>query len=199
MSDDLPDGRRDDPRDDGGEDMGRSQTGAQAGIETPAPVGYRKDGRPFKEGNAREDGSYAVGRNRTPEHSRFAKGDGRKRGRRKKGVRNADTEFIRELGRKVTIKENGKERKVSKSHAVDLRLIDNATRKGDNRAIEMVDQRRQRIAENAEASRHYQTLGNEEMLSAYLRQRAAELQIDPDLFGDAEAEDAGGEQAGDWG
>lgn len=193
MSDDRRDGGRDDPPDDGGEDMGRPQTAA----ETSAPVGYRKDGRPFKEGNAREDGSYAVGRNRTPEHSRFAKDDGRKRGRRKKGVRNADTEFMRELGRKVTIKENGKERKVSKSHAVDLRLIDNATRKGDNRAIEMIDQRRQRIAEKAEASRHYQTLGNEEILSAYLRQRSAELQIDPDLFGDPEPENAGQEQAGD--
>lgn len=165
--------------------------------ENMPPEGRRKDGKPFKEGNAREDGSYAVGRNRTPKNTRFAKGDGRKRGRRKKGVRNADTEFQRELARKVTIKENGKERKVSKSHAVDLRLIDNATRKGDNRAIEMVDQRRQRIAENAEASRHYHALADSEILDSYLRERTAELSIDPGLFGDPEPSTPAEEKADD--
>jgi len=149
-------------------------------------TGRRKDGKPFKEGNAREDGSYAVGRNRTPKHTRFAKGDGRQRGRRKKGVLNADSEFQRELARKVTVRENGKERKVSKSHAVDLRLLDNATTKGDNRAIEMIDQRRQRMAESAEANRHYHSLADSEILETYLRERAAELSIDPGLFGDPE-------------
>lgn len=108
--------------------------------------GRRKDGKPYKEGNTRDDGSFAVGRNRPPTEHRFKADDGRKRGKRPKGARNADTEFERELNRKVVIKEDGKTRKVTKSQAVDLRLIDNATRKGDNRAIEMVDARR-RIAE----------------------------------------------------
>ncbi|WP_417595930.1 DUF5681 domain-containing protein [Parasphingorhabdus sp.] len=150
--------------------------------------GRRKDGKPYKDGNVREDGSYETGRNRPPRQHRFAAGDGRKRGRRQKGVRNVDTEFERELRRKVTIKENGKERKVTKSHAVDLRLIDNATRKGDNRAIEMVDTRRRRIAEKAQQNRHYHTLGDEEILTAWLRERAEELDVDPDLFGDPKPE-----------
>ena len=150
----------------------------------PSDGGRRKDGRPYKDHNTREDGSYLVGRNRPPEQTRFAENDGRPRGRRPKGVRNADTAFTRELSRKMTIKENGVERKVSKSHAVDLRLIDNATRKGDNRAIEMVDQRRRRIAEAAEQNRRYHTLSDEEILLAYLRERSEELAIDPALFGD---------------
>ena len=154
------------------------------GNKPPKRVGRRKDGKPYKEGNTREDGSYAVGRNRTPERTRFGVGDGRKRGRRDKGVKNADTEFERELKRKMTIRENGIERNVSKSHGVDLRLLDNALSKGDNRAIEMVDQRRRRIAEAKEDNRRYHTLSDQEILEAYLRERAADLAIDPDLFGD---------------
>ncbi|WP_095012051.1 DUF5681 domain-containing protein [Tsuneonella mangrovi] len=155
--------------------------------------GRRKDGKPFKDGNTREDGSYAVGKNRAPPGSRFAVGDGRKRGRRKKGVKNADTEFQRELDRKMVIKENGIERTVTKSQAVDLRLIDNATRKGDNKAIEMVDQRRQRIAEAAEINRRRHTLSDQTILEAYLQERAADLAIDPALFGDPEPGDSGDE------
>lgn len=150
----------------------------------PLGSGRRKDGKPYKDGNTRPDGSYAVGKNRTPVPTRFAVDDGRKRGKREKGVKNADTEFARELNRKMTIKENGVERKVSKSQAVDLRLIDNATRKGDNKAIEMVDQRRRRIAEAAEHNRRYHTLSDQQILETYLRERAEELAIDPELLGD---------------
>ena len=147
-------------------------------------VGRRKDGKPYKEGNTREDGSYEVGRNRTPTHTRFAEGDGRRRGRRAKGVKNADTEFERELRRKMTVRENGVERKVSKSHGVDLRLLDNALGRGDNRAIELIDQRRRRIAQADEDNRRYHVLSDQEILEAYLRERAADLAIDPELFGD---------------
>ncbi|VVS95953.1 DUF5681 domain-containing protein [Erythrobacter sp. EC-HK427] len=146
--------------------------------------GRRADGKPYKEGNLREDGSYAVGRNRPPESGKFRAGDGRKRGKRSKGVRNADTEFMRELGRKITVREAGRDRTVSKSQAVDLRLIDNATRKGDNKAIELVDARRRRIAAEQETNRHYHTLSDQQILDAYLRERAADLGIDPAIFGD---------------
>lgn len=159
-------------------------------------TGRRKDGKPFKDGNTREDGSYAVGRNRPPPSGRFRKGDGRKRGRRPKGTGNADTEFERELKRKVTIREDGRERKVSKSVAVDLRLIDNATRKGDNRAIELIDQRRRRIdTERQETKRRYPSRADREILEHYLRDRADELKIDPDLFGDVDPDNDGGESA----
>lgn len=151
----------------------------------PFASGRRKDGRPYKDGNMREDGGYAVGRNRPPPEGQFRKGDGRRRGRRPKGVCNADSEFERELNRKITIREDGRERRVSKSHGVDLRLIDNAARKGDNRAIEMVDQRRQRIAaQKEETARRYHSLDDREILEQYLRHRADELNIDPLLFGD---------------
>lgn len=149
--------------------------------------GRRKDGKPYKEGNTREDGSYAIGRNRAPEKGRFQAGDGRKRGRRPKGVRNADTDFEKELDRKVTIREDGKVRKIPKSLAIDLRLIDKAARQGDTRAIEMVDARRRRIAEmKLAAESRYHSLNDQQILEAYLRQRAAELSIDPGLFGDPE-------------
>lgn len=152
--------------------------------------GRRKDGQPYKDGNTGEDGSYLVGRNRTPAHTRFQSGDGRTRGRRPKGVRNADTEFERELKRKIVVREDGKERKVSKSLGVDLRLIDNAARKGNNRAIEMVDQRRRRIAaEQDETARRYHALSSHEMLDRYLRERAAELQLDAAQFGDPPTDD----------
>ncbi|NCP12230.1 MAG: hypothetical protein GW859_09840 [Sphingomonadales bacterium] len=152
----------------------------------PSFTGRRKDGKPFKDGNIGEDGTYSVGKNRPPKDGQFRKGDGRKRGRREKGVRNADTEFMRELNRKVTIKENGAERRVTKGHAVDLRLIDNATRKGDNKAIDMVDQRRRRIAEDRENNRRYHTIADREILEAFLREREKELGINPALFGDPE-------------
>lgn len=162
-------------------------SGQDEGGEAPQPPvgGRRKDGRPYREDNIREDGSYEVGKGRPPASGQFTVGDGRKRGRRAKGVQNADTEFARELSRKMVVKENGVERKVTKSHAVDLRLIDNATRKGDNRAIEMVDQRRRRIADAAELNRHRHIQSDQAILEAYLHERANELTLDPALLGDS--------------
>ena len=150
------------------------------------PRGYRKDGKPYKDGNTLEDGSYGVGRNRPPPEGQFRKDDGRSRGRRRKGVRNHDTEFNEELNRKIRIREDGRERLVSKGLAVDLRLIDNAAIKGQNRAIELVDERRRRITEKAEANALYQNQGDREIMRAYLEERQEQLGIDPDLYGDPE-------------
>ncbi|GEM_PF-1984603 len=150
----------------------------------PPREGRRKDGKPYKEGNVREDGSYDVGRNRPPKQHRFAVGDERKRGSRKKGVPNADTEFMQELHRKTTVSENGKKRRMTKRRSIDLRLIDNASVKGQNRAIEIVDKKCQRIEEARQHNRHYHTLGDKQILQAYLQERAQELDIDPKLFGD---------------
>ena len=167
-------------------------------LPPPRAPGRRKDGKPYKAGNTREDGSYRNGKNRTPVETRFGKDDGRPRGRRAPGVRNADTEFERELSRKTVVRENGVERKVSKSQAVDLRLIDNAARKGDNKAIDMVDQRRRRIAaEKEESARQYHTLRDAEILHSYLQEMSAELSVDPNLFGDPpDEEPAGGSEEG---
>ena len=173
-----------------GTDDGAPQPGGD-GNKPPKRVGRRKDGKPYKDGNTRDDGSYAVGKNRTPVQTRFGVGDGRKRGRRDKGVKNADTEFERELKRKMTIRESGVERKVSKSLGVDLRMLDNALSKGNNRAIEMVDQRRRRIAEAKEDNRRYHSLTDEEILHKYLRERAKERARDAQFCGDPEPDDDG--------
>jgi hypothetical protein len=164
----------------------------------PSRQGRRKDGKPFKDDNVREDGSYEVGRNRPPKQHRFATGDGRKRGSRKKGVPNADTQFLQELQRKTTVSENGKKRRMSKRRSIDLRLIDNASVKGQNRAIEIVDKRCQRIESAQQQSRRYHTLGDEQILQAYLKECGEELGIDPHLFGDPPpTEEPGGNAGGD--
>ena len=141
--------------------------------------------------STREDGSYRVGKNRTAPETRFSVGDGRKRGRRRKGVENADSFFERELNRPVIVRENGTDRKVTKGQSIDLRLIHNAGT-GDNKAIDMVDQRRRRIAtEKEEIARRYHTLSDVEILKQYLCERSEELNIDPTLFGDPGPEEEG--------
>lgn len=155
-----------------------------------SPRGYRKNGLPYKDGNTRDDGSYDVGKNRPPPETKFQKEDGRRRGRRTKGVRNHDTEFAEELNRKTRIKENGKECIVSKGLAVDLRLIDNAANKGQNRAIELVEERRRRIAEKNEANARYHSQSDREILRVYLEERRTDLRIDPQQFGDPAPEEA---------
>lgn len=161
--------------------------------DPPFGRGRRKDGQPFAKDNVAEDGSYIVGRNRPPEAGRFSKGDGRPRGRRKQGVENVDSFFERELGRKVTVREDGKERKVTKSNSIDMRLIQEAVM-GDIRAIELVDTRRRRIeAKREEHQRRFHKLSDAEILNRYFEQLSAERGVDPGLFGDPLPEDAAGD------
>lgn len=160
---------------------------AQVPPERPMPLGgRRKDGKPFKDGNLRDDGSYTVGKNRTAPHTRFAKGDGKPRGRRPKGKPNADSEWEEELGRKVTFRENGKERNVTKARLNKIRAIDNAVVKGKHNAIEFVDGKEADIEARKAANARYHSKRNEEILHQYLKDREAELNIDPALFGDPE-------------
>lgn len=161
----------------------------------PFDGGRRKDGSSYRDGNTADDGSYIVGRNKPPKKGQFRKGDGRRRGRRSKGTENHDTFFERELGRKITVREDGQERNVTKSQGVDLRLISNASR-GDIRAIGMVDDRRRRIAEEKEeTARRYHKLSDAEILHRYLEELSAERQVDPDLFAD-DPSALGGEEQG---
>ena len=95
----------------------------------------RNDG--FKPGNTDADGKYVVGKNRPPEHGKFRKGDGRPRGRRKKGTKNLATDFREELASKITLKVDGKPKRVSKQRAVMMRLMDNASR-GQTPAIKLI-------------------------------------------------------------
>src|SRR5690606_5725246 len=79
--------------------------------------------KPFKHGNVGPDGQYTVGKGKPPRHSQFAVGDGRKRGRRAKGQRNFDTEFEEEARRKITLRENGKERRITKLRSAIVRAF----------------------------------------------------------------------------
>lgn len=65
--------------------------------------GRRKDGKPFKDGNTRADGSYDIGKYRTPPEHRFQKGDGRKRGKRQKGSKNVAAIWSKKLKQKIAI------------------------------------------------------------------------------------------------
>jgi len=91
----------------------------------------------FKADNTNANGEYKVGKNRPPEHGKFRAGDGRKRGRRKKGTKNLATDFSEELSSKVTMKVDGKPRRVTKQRAIMMRLMDNASR-GQNTAINTI-------------------------------------------------------------
>lgn len=145
--------------------------------------GRRRDGKPYKSGNTDQDGDYLVGKNRPPKSGQFATGDGRKRGRRPKGVRNHDTEFLEELDRKIVVRENGSERKVTKGRAADIRLIENGL-KGQNRALELIDGRRQRVTQKAEAATVHSRASDFELMDAWFAERMAQQQMDPADYGD---------------
>lgn len=105
----------------------------------------------YKPGNTDAEGNYLVGRNKTPEHGKFRKGDGRPRGQRKRGTRNLATDFTEELGSKVTLKVNGKPRRVTKQRAIMMRLMDNASR-GQNAAIKTIMAYAERFGIRVEAA-----------------------------------------------
>lgn len=133
----------------------------------------------YKPGNMAPDGSYIIGKGRPPKETQFAKGDGRKRGRRPKGQKNFDTEFVQEAMRMVTIREGGKERKVSKYRAAAIRALDNAGARGSNPAIRTVldqglkiEARRQR-QERQPADDRLEA-DQRDLLDAWIEQKIAE-------------------------
>lgn len=103
------------------------------GSNTPRR-GIRKDGKPYKEGNTRDDGSYAVGGYRPPDKHKYRKGDGRERGRRGKGRKNLLTEWREELDSKVFVSENGVRRKITKRRALIKSKIKRGIEKSDRAA-----------------------------------------------------------------
>jgi Family of unknown function (DUF5681) len=78
---------------------------------------------------------YVVGYKKPPQHTRFKKGQsGNPRGK-VEGRKNYRTEFLEELGEKVTVSENGRARKLSKQTLVIKRMVADAVN-GDARARE---------------------------------------------------------------
>ncbi|MEG3126077.1 hypothetical protein [Sphingomonas sp. GB1N7] len=110
--------------------------------------GRRKDGQPYKDGNMRDDGSYKTGRARPPETGMFAAGDGRKRGRRAKGVRNFNTYFLDEAERLVTFKVDGKQMRAPQMQIAMMTAFHNAIVKKDNAAIATVLDYGRRLYDN---------------------------------------------------
>lgn len=96
--------------------------------------GRRQDGKPYKEGNTREDGSYKYGKNRPSPDHQFQVGDGRKRGVRTKNRKNLLTEWRDELDAKISVTEGGKTRKVTKRRALIKSKIDRGIKKSDRAA-----------------------------------------------------------------
>lgn len=152
MSDDLP--PHDDDKGSGG---------------SPEP-GLRRDGKPFKDGNTREDGSYGIGKYRPPSQHQFRKGDDRKRGKRKKGSKNVAAIWAKKLKEKIRF--DGKEQTATEW------LVEGTIRRGISRS--------DRAAENAlgEAGRlemeRERGLGltDAEIVERWLAQRLTESESD---------------------
>lgn len=79
---------------------------------------------------------YAVGFGKPPTHSRFQKGQsGNPKGRRK-GSKNLSTLMERALNERVTIKENGSQKIITKREAFLKQLVNKAA-SGDPRSIQL--------------------------------------------------------------
>jgi hypothetical protein len=134
--------------------------------------GIRKDGKPFKEGNLREDGSYKIGRGRTSVDTRFRADDGRARGRRPKGTPNLASDWKEELSETIVITENGKKKRVSKQRAV-VKATANGAMKGQDRKIELVHRHAADIEAAARVSRRPDDSILDAWLDEQLRRRGA--------------------------
>jgi hypothetical protein len=147
----------------------------------------------FKDGNTDPNGEYVIGKCRPPVTGQFAVGDGRQRGRRAKGTRNFDTDFLAEAARKVPVRENGKVRNVTKQQAAIIRLFDNASSKGQTAAIALLLQHSSRIAEKGPQSTKLSD-ADDALLDAWLADRIAGTQPGVEL-GDPEPSADPGEGA----
>lgn len=131
--------------------------------------GVGKDGRRFKDGNTREDGSYEIGKGRTPEHGKFRKGDGRSRGKREKGSKNLSTIWDKQLRQKLTI--NGKTKTAAEW------LVDGLIRRGITRS-DRAAQTALEQAERLDRTRERTVIGREdEVIAAYMAEQIATLGI----------------------
>lgn len=87
--------------------------------------------------NDYDDRPYTVGKGKPPVHTQFGKGNpGNPKGR-PPGARNADTIIKSALATKINVKENGRDRRISKLDAVVTQLVNKAA-SGDLKAIDLV-------------------------------------------------------------
>jgi hypothetical protein len=129
--------------------------------------GHGKNGKPYKIGNTREDGSYAVGKSRPPTQTRFAVNDGRKRGRRPKGQRNFDSDWAEELERTVKVIKNGKEIRTTAHRAQVMKTMELGS-KGKERSQELIFRQAERVQQSR---RQANTQNDERLIAAWLEQQ----------------------------
>lgn len=86
---------------------------------------------------ANDDADDDVGYKRPPKHTRFQPGQSGNATGRRKNVRNFKTDLMEELREMIVIRENGRERKISKQRAFIKALV-TAAIKSDVRAINAV-------------------------------------------------------------
>jgi hypothetical protein len=86
---------------------------------------------------ANDDADDDVGYKRPPKHTRFQPGQSGNAAGRRKNVRNFKTDLMEELREMIVIRENGRERKISKQRAFIKALV-TAAIKSDVRAINAV-------------------------------------------------------------
>jgi hypothetical protein len=80
------------------------------------------------------DRPYAVGKGKPPVHTQFGKDRPGNRNGRPRGAANADSIIAKALAARVTVKEGGQERKISKKAALVTQLVNKAA-SGDLKAI----------------------------------------------------------------
>ncbi len=102
-----------------------------------------------------------VGYGRPPKHTRFKPGQsGNPRGR-PKGARNLKTELDEEMNETIKLRENGRERRISKRRAIIKTLV-SKTLKGDVRAANTLLNMMMRLADDREPTAEFDGLVEED-------------------------------------
>ncbi|MDA3887298.1 MAG: DUF5681 domain-containing protein [Allgaiera sp.] len=116
---------------------------------------------------------YEIGYGRPPKSGQFKKGESGNRKGRPKGARGLKTDLKAELRERVTITENGRERKLTKQQLVIKQLVTKAV-KGDHRAAARVTELAIALigAEDEVAAKAGLAADDTEILAAYVRRAA---------------------------
>jgi hypothetical protein len=118
-------------------------------------------------------GDYEVGYGRPPQHSQFKKGEsGNPKGRRR-GAKSLLDLLLKALDEKVTIKESGSSRKISKRGALMKQLVNRAL-SGDDKAFrlifEAIGPRSDRGQQEEREASHRESEGARERIARKLEQ-----------------------------
>jgi len=118
---------------------------SEAPEDSAVPENPRQNGAPNQLGEANETevsdkaenaDDYEVGYKKPPRHTRYRPGQSGNQKGRPKGVKNLKIDLVDELSERVTIKENGRQLKVSKQRLMIKALIAKAVT-GDTRAANL--------------------------------------------------------------